>query len=332
MRFDKTKYQVLHFSQNNPLQCSSLGFQPLQGQSGWKRAQWRRTWGCWSTAAKPEPVCAQVAKKAKDILTSSSACFSSVSQLWESSGSLLSAELSQPTASTGLAVPQDASLAWQWDSGAAVVGPPCDLLQQCLWAAGITEQLLEAEAKQDLGRFQPQVALGSTLQLCPADVRGLQPQASHPHQTGNIQPFQQHLGPFSSLQGPGGTLGVGPSQVWGQQVMAQPAQQVVFLQQVPQGIVSQGKQPFPGPPSCVLGSPQGQPVPVLVPLVPLAHVPTTLPHSAARSSQHHQHPGAAAPRHSSTLAPKAGGVELWHSESCQSQEPKQETELFYILF
>ncbi|XP_039240046.1 BRD4-interacting chromatin-remodeling complex-associated protein-like [Pipra filicauda] len=254
--------------------------------------------------------------------------------LWESSGSLLSAELSQPRASTGLAVPQDASLAWQWDSGAAVVGPPCDLLQQCLWAAGITEQLLEAEAKQELGRFQPQVALSSTLQLCPAGthVQGLQPHAGHPRQKGNIQPFPQHPGPFPGLQGPGGTLGVGPSPAWGQQVMAQPAQQVVFLQQVPQGIVSQGKQPFPGPPSCVLGSPQGQPVSVLLPLVPLAHVPTALPHSAARSSHHHQHPGAAAPWPSSALAPKAGEAELWHSKSCQSQEPKQETELFYLLF
>ncbi|XP_064490487.1 BRD4-interacting chromatin-remodeling complex-associated protein-like [Pseudopipra pipra] len=254
--------------------------------------------------------------------------------LWESSGSLLSAELSQPTASTGLAVPQDASLAWQWDSGAAVVGPPCDLLQQCLWAAGITEQLLEAEAKEDLGRFQPQVALSSTLQLCPAGthVQGLQPPTGRPPQKGNIQPFPQHPGPFSSLQGPGGTLGVGPSPAWGQQVMAQPAQQVVFLQQVPQGIVSQGKQPFPGPASCVLGSPQGQPVSVLLPLVPLAHVPTALPHSAASSSHHHQHPGAAAPWPSSALAPKAGGVELWHSKSCQSQEPRQETELFYLLF
>ncbi|XP_027555198.1 BRD4-interacting chromatin-remodeling complex-associated protein-like isoform X2 [Neopelma chrysocephalum] len=254
--------------------------------------------------------------------------------LWESSGSLLTAELSQPTASTGLTVPQDASLAWQWDSGAAVVGPPCDLLQQCLWAAGITEQLLEAEAKQDVGSFQPQVAFSSTLQLCSAgtDVQGLQPRAGRPRQKGNIQPFPQHLGPFSSLQGPGGTLGVGPCQAWGQQVTAQPVQQVMYLQQVPQGIISQGKQPFPGPPSCVLGSSQGQLVPMLVPLVPLAHVPTALPRSAARSSHHQQHPGAAAPWHSSAPAPKAGGVEPWHRESCQSQEPKRETELFCLLF
>ncbi|XP_027753578.1 BRD4-interacting chromatin-remodeling complex-associated protein-like [Empidonax traillii] len=166
--------------------------------------------------------------------------------LWESSSSLLSAELSQPMASTGLAVPQDASLGWQWDSRAATVGPPCDLLQQCLWEAGITEQLLEAEAKQDPGSFQPppqlqplgQVAFSSTLQVCST---GTDVPASCPHSApcqqpllnkeGNVQPFPQHLGPFSSLQGPGGTLGVGPSQVWGQQVMAQPVQQVVFLQQ-----------------------------------------------------------------------------------------------------
>ncbi|KAJ7421417.1 hypothetical protein BTVI_18275 [Pitangus sulphuratus] len=148
-------------------------------------------------------------------------------KLWESSNSLLSAELSQPMASTGLAVPQDASLGWQWDSRAAMVGPPCDLLQQCLWEAGITEQLLEAEAKQDLGSFQPlpqfqplgQVAFSSTLQVC---SNGTDVPASCPHpaprqqpllnKEGNVQPFPQHLGPFSSLQGTGGTLGMGPSQ------------------------------------------------------------------------------------------------------------------------
>lgn len=44
--------------------CSATGW----GKSGWKNAQWQRIWECWLTAAEHEPVCAQVAKKAEDIL------------------------------------------------------------------------------------------------------------------------------------------------------------------------------------------------------------------------------------------------------------------------
>lgn len=36
--------------------------------SGWKAAQWKRTWEHWSTAAGHQPVHAQVAKKANGII------------------------------------------------------------------------------------------------------------------------------------------------------------------------------------------------------------------------------------------------------------------------
>ncbi|KAJ7397011.1 hypothetical protein BTVI_139517 [Pitangus sulphuratus] len=38
------------------------------GKSGWKAAQWQKTWACWSAGTDHEPECAQVAKKAKVIL------------------------------------------------------------------------------------------------------------------------------------------------------------------------------------------------------------------------------------------------------------------------
>ncbi|KAG8540583.1 hypothetical protein GDO81_019004, partial [Engystomops pustulosus] len=141
---------------------------------------------------------------------------------------------------------------------------PCDILQQSLQEANITEQTLEAEAELDLGSFQlptlqpvvpaapdgtPQIFSGG------ADLIGLQQPAVLTHQALvqqsvgadvvnkaiSVQPFIQQVGlgnvtiqPISNLPGlpngsPGGALGIGQIQVVGQQVMAinQSAQQII---------------------------------------------------------------------------------------------------------
>ncbi|RMC14298.1 hypothetical protein DUI87_09391 [Hirundo rustica rustica] len=56
MRFNKVECQVLNLGHNNPKQSHR--------QSGWKAAQWKRTWRCCLTVTEHEPGCAQVAKKA----------------------------------------------------------------------------------------------------------------------------------------------------------------------------------------------------------------------------------------------------------------------------
>ncbi|KAL2295852.1 hypothetical protein Nmel_017377, partial [Mimus melanotis] len=146
-------------------------------------------------------------------------------------------------------------------------GPAQDLLQQCLRAAGITEQLLEAEAKRDPGSSQPPVAPRSA------------------------QPLVQHLGPCSCLP-----LAVGPAQPGGQQVVATalPVPQLMFLQQVPQRIILQVKQPgpttltlLPSPALCVLGGPQSHWPP------PSCH-PVTLWPPCSSSSPAQQRPHARA--------------------------------------
>ncbi|XP_044161327.1 BRD4-interacting chromatin-remodeling complex-associated protein isoform X2 [Bufo gargarizans] len=141
---------------------------------------------------------------------------------------------------------------------------PCDILQQSLQEANITEQTLEAEAELDLGSFQlptlqPVVpaAPDGTSQIFSggADLIGLQQPAVLTHQALvqqsvgqdvvnkaiSVQPFIQQVGlsnvtlqPISNLPGlpngsPGGALGIGQIQVVGQQVMAinQPAQQII---------------------------------------------------------------------------------------------------------
>uniref|UniRef100_A0A8C3JDH1 Uncharacterized protein n=1 Tax=Calidris pygmaea TaxID=425635 RepID=A0A8C3JDH1_9CHAR len=146
---------------------------------------------------------------------------------------------------------------------------PCDILQQSLQEANITEQTLEAEAELDLGSFQlptlqpvVQTASDGTPQIFSggADLIGLQPPAVLTHQALvqqsvgadvvnkaiSVQPFLQQVGlgnvtiqPISNLQGlpngsPSGTLGIGPIQVVGQQVMAinQSGQQIIAKQQV----------------------------------------------------------------------------------------------------
>ncbi|KAM3911635.1 BRD4-interacting chromatin-remodeling complex-associated protein isoform 2-T2 [Leptodactylus fuscus] len=141
---------------------------------------------------------------------------------------------------------------------------PCDILQQSLQEANITEQTLSAEAELDLGSFQlptlqPVVpaAPDGTSQIFSggADLIGLQQPAVLTHQALvqqsvgadvvnkaiSVQPFIQQVGlgnvtiqPISNLPGlpngsPGGALGIGQIQVVGQQVMAinQPAQQII---------------------------------------------------------------------------------------------------------
>ncbi|XP_018411498.1 PREDICTED: glioma tumor suppressor candidate region gene 1 protein [Nanorana parkeri] len=147
---------------------------------------------------------------------------------------------------------------------------PCDILQQSLQEANITEQTLEAEAELDLGSFQlpnlqPVVpsAPDGTPQLFSggADLIGLQQPAVLTHQALvqqsvgadvvnkaiSVQPFIQQVGlgnvtiqPISNLPGlpngsPGGALGIGQIQVVGQQMMAinQPTQQIIAKQVQP---------------------------------------------------------------------------------------------------
>ncbi|KAM6307772.1 LOW QUALITY PROTEIN: BRD4-interacting chromatin-remodeling complex-associated protein [Podargus strigoides] len=187
----------------------------------------------------------------------------------ESAGNHLSAEPSQPSASVDLDFLEDDDILGS-PSGAAGAAnlsnseQPCDILQQSLQEANITEQTLEAEAELDLGSFQlptlqpvvqtasdgtPQIFSGGT------DLIGLQQPAVLTHQALvgqsvgadvvnkaiSVQPFLQQVGlgnvtiqPISNLQGlpngsPGGTLGIGPIQVVGQQVMAinQSAQPII---------------------------------------------------------------------------------------------------------
>lgn len=152
---------------------------------------------------------------------------------------------------------------------------PCDILQQSLQEANITEQTLEAEAELDLGSFQlptlqpvVQTASDGTPQIFSggADLIGLQQPAVLTHQALvqqsvgadvvnkaiSVQPFLQQVGlgnvtiqPISNLQGlpngsPSGTLGIGPIQVVGQQVMAinQSAQQIIAKQVQPSQVAT----------------------------------------------------------------------------------------------
>ncbi|XP_064900316.1 LOW QUALITY PROTEIN: BRD4-interacting chromatin-remodeling complex-associated protein [Columba livia] len=181
----------------------------------------------------------------------------------EPPGNHLSSEQSQPSASVDLDFLEDDILGSPGGAGGAE--QPCDILQQSLQEANITEQTLEAEAELDLGSFQlpalqpvvPAPADGAA-QIFPggaADLLGLQPPAVLTHQALvqpsvgadvvnkaiSVQPFLQQVGlgnvtiqPISNLPGlpngsPGGALGIGPIQVVGQQVMAinPPAQQLI---------------------------------------------------------------------------------------------------------
>uniref|UniRef100_A0A8C0ENL2 BRD4 interacting chromatin remodeling complex associated protein n=1 Tax=Bubo bubo TaxID=30461 RepID=A0A8C0ENL2_BUBBB len=195
----------------------------------------------------------------------------------QASGNHLSTEPSQPTTSVDLDFLEDDILGSPASAGANLPNSeqPCDILQQSLQEANITEQTLEAEAELDLGSFQlptlqPVVQAGSDgapqIFSGGADLIGLQQPAVLTHQalvqqsvgaevvnkTISVQPFLQQVGlgnvtiqPISNLQGlpngsPGGTLGIGPIQVVGQQVMAinQPAQQIIAKQVQPSGVAT----------------------------------------------------------------------------------------------
>uniref|UniRef100_A0A8D0FJJ8 BRD4 interacting chromatin remodeling complex associated protein n=1 Tax=Strix occidentalis caurina TaxID=311401 RepID=A0A8D0FJJ8_STROC len=161
----------------------------------------------------------------------------------EASGNHLSTEPSQPTTSVDLDFLEDDILGSPASAGANLPNSeqPCDILQQSLQEANITEQTLEAEAELDLGSFQlptlqPVVQAGSDgapqIFSGGADLIGLQQPAVLTHQalvqqsvgaevvnkTISVQPFLQQVGlgnvtiqPISNLQGlpngsPGGTL------------------------------------------------------------------------------------------------------------------------------
>ncbi|XP_077141831.1 BRD4-interacting chromatin-remodeling complex-associated protein isoform X2 [Ranitomeya variabilis] len=184
----------------------------------------------------------------------------------ETSGNHLTTEPNPPTGGVDLDFLPDDILGSPSGAGASLANSdqPCDILQQSLQEANITEQTLEAEAELDLGPFQlptlqpvvptapdgtPQIFSGG------ADLIGLQQPAVLTHQALvqqsvgadvvnkaiSVQPFIQQVGlgnvtiqPISNLPGlpngsPGGALGIGQIQVVGQQVMAinQPGQQII---------------------------------------------------------------------------------------------------------
>ncbi|XP_062996849.1 BRD4-interacting chromatin-remodeling complex-associated protein [Elgaria multicarinata webbii] len=195
----------------------------------------------------------------------------------ETSGNHLNPEQSQPTTSVDLDFLEDDILGSPSGSGANLQNSdqPCDILQQSLQEANITEQTLEAEAELDLGSFQlptlqPVVHTASdgTPQIFSsgADLIGLQQPAVLTHQALvqqsvgadvvnkaiSVQPFLQQVGlgnvtiqPISNLQGlpngsPSGALGIGQIQVVGQQVMAinQPTQQIIAKQVQPSQVTT----------------------------------------------------------------------------------------------
>ncbi|XP_030400244.1 BRD4-interacting chromatin-remodeling complex-associated protein isoform X3 [Gopherus evgoodei] len=195
----------------------------------------------------------------------------------ESSGNHLNTEQNQNTTSVDLDFLEDDILGSPSGGGANLQNSdqPCDILQQSLQEANITEQTLEAEAELDLGSFQlptlqpvVQTASDGTSQIFSsgADLIGLQQPAVLTHQALvqqsmgadvvnkaiSVQPFLQQVGlgnvtiqPISNLQGlpngsPSGTLGIGPIQVVGQQVMAinQSAQQIIAKQVQPSQVAT----------------------------------------------------------------------------------------------
>ncbi|XP_061452313.1 BRD4-interacting chromatin-remodeling complex-associated protein isoform X2 [Rhineura floridana] len=195
----------------------------------------------------------------------------------ETSGNHLNTEQSQPTTSVDLDFLEDDILGSPSGGGSNLQNSdqPCDILQQSLQEANITEQTLEAEAELDLGSFQlptlqPVVHTASdgTPQIFSsgADLIGLQQPAVLTHQALvqqsvgadvvnkaiSVQPFLQQVGlgnvtiqPISNLQGlpngsPSGALGIGQIQVVGQQVMAinQPAQQIIAKQVQPSQVTT----------------------------------------------------------------------------------------------
>ncbi|XP_053329899.1 BRD4-interacting chromatin-remodeling complex-associated protein isoform X2 [Spea bombifrons] len=187
----------------------------------------------------------------------------------ENPGNHLTAEPNPPSAGVDLDFLEDDILGSPSGGGSGLANSeqPCDILQQSLQEANITEQTLEAEAELDLSSFQlptlqpvVQAAADGTPQIFSggADLIGLQQPAVLTHQALvqqsvgadvvnkaiSVQPFIQQVGlgnvtiqPISNLPGlpngsPGGPLGIGQIQVVGQQVMAinQPTQQIIAKQ------------------------------------------------------------------------------------------------------
>ncbi|KAM4695774.1 BRD4-interacting chromatin-remodeling complex-associated protein [Rhinophrynus dorsalis] len=191
----------------------------------------------------------------------------------ETPGNHLNTEPNPPAASVDLDFLEDDDILGSPSGGSAGLAnsdQPCDILQQSLQEANITEQTLEAEAELDLGSFQlptlqpvVQAAPDGTPQIFSggADLIGLQQPAVLTHQALvqqsvgadvvnkaiSVQPFLQQVGlgnvtiqPISNLPGlpngsPGGALGIGQIQVVGQQVMAinQQGQQIIAKQVQP---------------------------------------------------------------------------------------------------
>uniref|UniRef100_H3AXP0 BRD4 interacting chromatin remodeling complex associated protein n=1 Tax=Latimeria chalumnae TaxID=7897 RepID=H3AXP0_LATCH len=187
----------------------------------------------------------------------------------EPSGNHLNSEQNQPSASVDLDFLEDEILGSPSVGGANLSNSdqPCDILQQSLQEANITEQTLEAEAELDLGSFQLPT-IQPVVQATPdaaaqifsggADLIGLQQPAVLTQQTLMQQPvgaevvnktisvpnFIQPVGlgnvtlqQLSNLQAlpngsPSGTLGIGQIQVVGQHVMAinQTTQQLIAKQ------------------------------------------------------------------------------------------------------
>ncbi|XP_043926647.1 BRD4-interacting chromatin-remodeling complex-associated protein [Protopterus annectens] len=184
----------------------------------------------------------------------------------ESAANHLNAEPSQPSASVDLDFLEDDILGSPTEGGTNISNSdqPCDILQQSLQEANITEQTLEAEAELDLGSFQlptlqPVVQAtsdaASQIFSSGADLIGLQQSAVLTQQalvqqpmgsdvvnkTISVQPFIQQVGlgnvtiqPISNIQAlpngsASGALGIGQIQVVGQQMMAinPPSQQII---------------------------------------------------------------------------------------------------------
>ncbi|KAM5236629.1 BRD4-interacting chromatin-remodeling complex-associated protein [Ctenodactylus gundi] len=170
----------------------------------------------------------------------------------EASGNHLNPEPSQPAPSVDLDFLEDDILGSPatggGSGGSGGADQPCDILQQSLQEANITEQTLEAEAELDLGPFQ---------------LPTLQPADGGAGQTGTAGPAAVAAGPQALFPGSADLLGLqAPPTVLTHQALV-PPQDVVnkalsvqpFLQPVGLGNVT--LQPIPGLQSLPNGSPGG---------------------------------------------------------------------------
>ncbi|XP_055001236.1 BRD4-interacting chromatin-remodeling complex-associated protein isoform X1 [Sorex araneus] len=169
----------------------------------------------------------------------------------EASGNHLNPEPSQPAPSVDLDFLEDDILGSPAAGGAGGAGAaeqPCDILQQSLQEANITEQTLEAEAELDLGPFQLPALQPADAGTGAAGAGGAAPVATGP----------QALFPGSAdllgLQAPPTVLAhqalVPPADVVNKALSVQP-----FLQ--PMGLGNVTLQPIPGLQGLPNGSPGG---------------------------------------------------------------------------